>query len=75
MKLFLKFYPCNFRQDFNYRDFHEDIYLQNPKGWTDFDDQKLIGSAFSRASGEMSETLFRSSTLTLSRSNVGFPRN
>ena len=24
MKVFLKFSPCYFRQDFKYRDFHED---------------------------------------------------
>ena len=39
MKLFLKFPPSYFMQDFKYRDFHEDIYLQNPNDWTDFDAQ------------------------------------
>ena len=71
----LRISPCFFRQSFKHRDFHEDIYLQNPNGWTDFDAQWLIGSTLSRASGQMSEIWFRSSTLTLRRSNVGFPIN
>ena len=56
MKLFLKFSSCYFRQDFKYRDFHEDIYLQNPNGWTDFDARQLIGSALAKASIQMCET-------------------
>ena len=38
-KNILRFSPCFFRQSFEQRDFHEDIYLQNPNGWTDFDAQ------------------------------------
>ena len=38
-KNILRFSPCFFRQSFKHRDFHEDIYLQNPNGWTDFDAQ------------------------------------
>ena len=74
-KNILRFSPCFFRQSFKHRDFHEDIYLQNPKDPTDFDAQWLIGSAFLRESGQMSKSWFRSSILTLRRSNVGFPIN
>jgi hypothetical protein len=38
-KNILRFSPCFFRQSFKHLDFHEDIYLQNPNGWTDFDAQ------------------------------------
>ena len=35
MKLFLKFSPYYFRQDFKYQDFHKDMYLQNPNCCTE----------------------------------------
>ena len=39
LKKYFEIFPCFSRQGFKYRDFHEDIYLKNPNGWTDFDAQ------------------------------------